>query len=466
VSRIGLVVHGQPPELVGGTERLVADLARSLAAAGETVEVFSGSIEWREHFEVVRDTSGPVPVVRVHRHDLFFERWDKLHDPFVERAYLEWIDDFRPDLVHIHHWARLTTTLVQAAADRGVPAVLSLHDLFASCPRYHRVKQDMSFCTQAPSPDVCRGCAPSWSFQADAELDGSISVFVAELRAEVARAAALLAPTEGHGRRVLGWLGLSRDVLALPPGGSVVPAPATRPLGDRQGQAGDPLRVGLFGHLHPLKGVGVALDALVAAGPDAPLALEIWGAAPDAAIESELKQRAAGLDVTWHGSYEPGDLSGADIDAVMLPSLCSESYSFALDEAGALGVPIVASDLGALADRATARVKLVPRGDGGAFATALLALADDPDERDRMRSAPGPQRIDAAEHLARLTAVYDEVREAPRPKSRPVDPLQLAQREHLFALREAGLKELLRSEGWEAILAQRQAEIDALRSRL
>ena len=124
MSRIGLVVHGHPPVMVGGTERLVAGLARALVSAGETVEVFCGSIEWRSRFEVVRDDAGPVPVTRVHRSDLFFERWDKLHNPFVERAYGDWLDAFRPDLVHVHHWARLTTTLVSTAADHGIPAVL------------------------------------------------------------------------------------------------------------------------------------------------------------------------------------------------------------------------------------------------------------------------------------------------------------------------------------------------------
>ncbi|HVQ24200.1 MAG TPA: glycosyltransferase, partial [Planctomycetota bacterium] len=162
MSRIGLVVHGQPPELVGGTERLVAELAAALAARGETVEIFSGSIEWRPAFEVVRDASGPVPVVRVHRHDLFFERWDKLHDPFVERALRRWLDEFRPDVVHVHHWARLTTTVVATCKAAGVPVVLTLHDLLASCPRYHRVKADLSFCEVPPSPEACRHCAPRW----------------------------------------------------------------------------------------------------------------------------------------------------------------------------------------------------------------------------------------------------------------------------------------------------------------
>ena len=465
MSKIGLVVHGQPPELVGGTERQVAALAELLADAGHELQIFSGSIEWRPEFEVVELLDGRVPIQRVHRNDLFFERWDKVHDPFVERAYLDWLDDFQPDLVHVHHWARLTTTLVQVAADRGVPTVLSLHDLFSSCPRYHRVKEDLSFCSEAPSAAACARCAPRWTFQGDGEIDASLTMFVSELRAEVSRAALLIAPTEGHGQRVLGWLGLSRDVVALPPAGSTVGAAATRPLGDRRAHGDEPMRVGVFGHLHPLKGVGVVLDALAALGPGAPLALEIWGEAPDPATDQDLRGRAGEAKVTWHGAYEPADLSGAGVDVVILPSLCAESYAFTLDEAGALEVPIVASDLGAHADRATERVLLVPRGDSQALGQALLALASDPDERTRRRLAPAPARIDGAEHLSQLEALYAQVLRAPAPPIVERDDLHLAQREHLFALREAGLGELLRSEGWEALLAARQAEIDELRSR-
>ena len=41
----------------------------------------------------------------------------------------------------------------------------------------------------------------------------------------------------------------------------------------------------------------------------------------------------------------------------------------------------------------------------------------------------------------------------------------LSQREHAFLLREAGLHELLRSEGWEDVVARLQAENEALRRR-
>jgi glycosyltransferase involved in cell wall biosynthesis len=472
VSRIGLVVHGQPPELVGGTERLVAELAAALAARGEQVEVFTGSIEWRPAFAVVRDTSGAVPVVRVHRHDLFFERWDKLHDPFVERALLAWLAEFRPDVVHVHHWARLTTTLVASCKAAGVPVALTLHDLLASCPRYHRVKADLSFCEVPPSPEACRHCAPRWRFQGDAEIDASVSAFVRELREEVAAADLVLAPTAGHAERVLGWLGLRRPVTVLAPAGGVSLRPAARPLGRAAASREQPLRVGVFGHLHPLKGVEVLLDAQAALTRPESVELHVWGEAPVAAMGEALAARAGGRRVVWHGRYKPEDLSGAPIDVAALPTLCAESYSFALDEAAALDVPIVATDLGALADRATPRIALFPRADAAALAQLLERLARDGDERQRMAAAPAPVRIGMDAHLDALLPLYRGLIAGRAQRTagaataaRPHDERSLAQREHAFQLREAALHELLRSEGWEDVVGRLQSENEALRRR-
>lgn len=456
--RLGLVVHGQPPELVGGTERLVAGLGADLAAAGHEVEIFSGSIEWRPELEVVRDERGAVPVVRVHRQDLFFERWDKLEHPGVERALRAWLDAFAPELVHVHHWARLTSHVVDVARSTGRPVVASLHDLFASCPRYHRVKADLSFCSEAPGPDVCRACAPRWTFQRDAEIDAQLDAFVADLRADVAQADALVAPTAGHGARVLAWMGLERPVHVIAPPGSAVPRPAVRPLGERAARAGDPLHVGVFGHLHPLKGVEVLLDAHgLLARPDL-VHVHVWGRAPTDADDAALRARARG-PTTWHGGYAPEDLAGAPIDAAVLPTLCAESYSFALDEAASLEVPILATDLGACADRATARIALVPRADARALAAALERLAADAARRAAMRAAAPPATSDRISQRRAHEALYASVLAAPPPPVRPLDEDGLRRRERAFMLREHGLHELLRSEGWEAVVADLQRRL-------
>jgi hypothetical protein len=99
--------------------------------------------------------------------------------------------------------------------------------------------------------------------------------------------------------------------------------------------------------------------------------------------------------------------------------------------------------------------------------------------------------VSAAQHLRQLQPVYDRLlaarpaakgqspesgaaeRPEPGAAERPepgaaehiAEALALDRREHAFTLREAGLRELLRSEGWEDVVAGLQAEIAALRAR-
>ncbi len=449
MTRVGLVVHGQPPELVGGTERLVADVAAELARRGHEVAILSGSIAWEAAFRVADDAAGPVAVRRLHRDDLYFERWDKIENPRVERAYLDWLDEFRPEVVHVHHWARLTTTLVRRAHERGLPVAASLHDLLPSCPRYHRVKADLSFCEQPPGPEACRRCAPRWTFQQDEEIDAQLVRFVAELRAELSAADLLLAPTEGHAERLLRWMGLRLPVTALAPAGGSLPAPAAPPLAGRAASANAPLRVCAFGHLHPLKGVEVLLDAQAALPDPALVELHVWGASPTPEMDAALRARAGSRAVVWHGAYGPADLSGAPIDVVVLPTLCAESWSLALDEAAALGVPILATDLGALADRATPRMALFPRGDARALAAHLQRLAPDPAARAAMSRAPGPASSSLSRHVDALAEHYARLTRRPRAARAPSAAAQaarLAEQEAAFARREAAWHEGLRSE--------------------
>src|SRR6185295_19604791 len=113
----------------------------------------------------------------------------------------------------------------------------------------------------------------------------------------------------------------------------------------------------------------------------------------------------------------------APIDVAVLPTLARESYSFILDEAVRLGVPILASDAGALAERATGRVALFRRNDPADLATKLDQLADDPTRIDRMRAAPPPATLTFAEHVRRLEEICIAVIDDGAPPAPPNDDL-------------------------------------------
>ncbi len=190
---------------------------------------------------------------------------------------------------------------------------------------------------------------------------------------------------EEAGRR-LRRHGLSGQLAVVPLGVDLsLFEPAERPP-PRQ-----PLRVGYVGRLVPHKGVEVLLDA-VASEPD--LTLRVIGDGPE---RDDLRARAECPDlagrVTFAGFRSYGELRALyrDLDVVAVPSLETptwvEQFCRVAVEAMASGVPVVASDSGALPEVVGAAGLLVPPGDAQALRTALIRLLRKPDCWTELRRA-------------------------------------------------------------------------------
>jgi glycosyltransferase involved in cell wall biosynthesis len=101
-------------------------------------------------------------------------------------------------------------------------------------------------------------------------------------------------------------------------------------------------------------------------------------------------------------------------DVFCLPSR-HEGLPVALMEALALGLPVVATRVGGVAELVTDGVDavLVPAGEPDALADALVALAQDPARRAAMRRA-ACERADALDATASVRAIEAVYREAVR----------------------------------------------------
>lgn len=461
--RIALVCHGYPPELVGGTERYVAALARELVRRRHEVVVFAGSIEWREQLQVARGEVDGVVVERVHRDDLYFDRWDKGYHPGVSAAWDAFLDRHRPQVVHLHHWIRLSTDLVTIAAVRGVPTVITAHDLYPSCPRVFRLVGDDGdqACERPMGPEPCTGCVPRWRFQSDAEIARLVGVYRADMRAELALSRVVIAPTAGHGEFLRRMLDFAAVPIRNIPHGTLAPVirrPVPEPAAAR-------LEVACWSHLHPLKGAHVLLAAARRCARPERLRIHLLGAAVDPVYEQRLRGLAAGLDVVFHGAFEPADLQTLPMAVAVLPSLCRESYSFIFDEAVRLGVPIVAAATGALRERANGRVLLFERNDPQDLARRLDQLVADPDLLRSMRAAPAPRLLEFEDHVDQLLPVYAEAIGLGAPE---VDRLALScdRLIELWRRREEAFRELVRIERWEDVVAEQQRRIAELEQAL
>ncbi len=463
--KLALVLHGYPPELLGGTESAVRELAHGLAHAGHEVVVVAGTLRHEQGFRrsLELDDPGrgaaPIRVHRIHRADLYFDHWQKSGSARASLAFRDVLREERPELVHVHHWIRLSRDLVHRAALERIPAVVTLHDLWSTCLVTFRVKPESGeFCEAKLAPSPCLRCAaqvpprtPWLSFEAQgvALLERS-----ADLARELELARAVLAPTAAHAAAVLRYLGLAHERLEVRvvPNGRDLGLRARAPLAE-PGASGK-LVLGAWGHLYRLKGADTLLRAVRALRDPTRVAVQFAGGEPDPAFARELRGLAQGLDVTFHGPYASAELDRHPVSAVhafVSGTKAHESYGLVLDEAVALGLPLVLPRSGAYAERlqeGQGALFYAP-GDERALAAVLQRLLEQAGLLAQLRGAlPAPSAFtpSVADNVRAHLALYDEaLRAGPRDDVRAV-----SERERIWQAHEdAWGRELARRTGEE-----------------
>ncbi len=354
----------------GGTERVLFDLEDGLRARGHEVAVFAcehpdnRASEWSRYFVGRRDYDRPGPIDRV-RHAL-----GTVYDLGARRALGRLLDDFRPDVAHLHNvYHQLSPSVLDALRSRDVPTVMTLHDYKLACPVY-RLFRDGEICTKCVGTEWplwvgVHGCsrgsrAESWLLALESTVhrmrrsyERGVSVFVSPSRflADVVRKQGI------PSRRIR----VIRN------------APRHRPpVADPGARAPRP-RVLYAGRISPEKGV----DLLIEAARGVPeVEVRVAGTGADAkrlgAASSDL------ANVRWLGHLGPEDLEAerAAAWAVAVPSRWYENAPLSVIEAFCSGRPVLAADHGGLVEMVEPEVNgwRIPPGDVEAWSEALRRL--------------------------------------------------------------------------------------------
>jgi glycosyltransferase involved in cell wall biosynthesis len=162
---------------------------------------------------------------------------------------------------------------------------------------------------------------------------------------------------------------------------NAVGAPKWRTLGERPNLPADGYTL-FVGTLEPRKNVGVLLDAyerLLHRQPDAPDLVLAGGASPDAAAWLERIGHPPLAGHVRHVGYVPEDererlYAGARV--LVLPSL-DEGFGLPVLEAMSAGIPVVASNRGALPEVTAGAADLVEPEDADGLACALERVLTD-----------------------------------------------------------------------------------------
>ena len=426
--KVCLVTHQFLPDHRSGVEIYTHRLAGALKALGVEVMVYTTrkDLSRREGSLIEEEWEG-VPVRRVVR-NLFHEDFTKtFDDPLAEHLFeTHVLEDFRPDLVHVHHLLHHSLGLPERAQKKAVPVLFTLHDYWLECPRFGQfLRVDGQLCSSA-DPGNCAPClsASPWRnppklarvstalrlLRQATSLDLQAPLqhlwrkrkgkrghpFFADIPAAPGLEAALvtrkrqvlerlvpavdrfLSPSEFLIQKMVAF-GLPRDRMQKQPLG----IPRTR---DAVSQIRDlpagPLRFGYLGSVLPPKGVHVLLDAWEKFGKEAPPGSSLsihGGSGSDPVYGEKIRSRGQRMGVPVCGGYGPGEIGGLlqGLDVLVVPSLWYENSPVTILDARVRGIPCLVSDLGGMKELVPEPRLRFAMGDAGALSDRMRSLVEE-----------------------------------------------------------------------------------------
>jgi GT2 family glycosyltransferase/glycosyltransferase involved in cell wall biosynthesis len=241
--------------------------------------------------------------------------------------------------IEIQHFLHLDARVIEAVRSLG-PYETVIHDYAWICPRVTLIDGSGRYCGE-PSLVTCEACVK----RNGSELPESISV--ADLRERSAQwlrqARRVLAPSADTAARIQKYVDV--DVVVEPH--TTMPAPA--PIAARP-SAGAVIRVALIGAIGDHKGYRVLRDcARDAQARGLPLEFVVIGHTQN---DGALLKTGNVFITGRFGDGEVAHLLRRERpDMIFMASVWPETWSYVLDDALAARLPVVAFDLGAIAER-------------------------------------------------------------------------------------------------------------------
>ncbi|HEY3346078.1 MAG TPA: glycosyltransferase family 4 protein [Nitrospirota bacterium] len=461
--RILHVVHGFPPIDRAGAETYTYQLCREQAKRHE-VFVYTRTLDRaREQYDEYDELVDGIRVRRIVNNFSDLDSFEKDYiNRNVEMRFEKYLEELKPDIVHVQHMVGLSSTIAHIVRKNGIPMVATVHDYWMICPRVQLVDAFGDICEGpreghrctlicstrfwAPSP-VITG-TPLWRFLKKVtpqpvqrfikyrilgaprkpvmKIDGPAPVSpeervaipedlfnielmkynfrVQSFRGILNKMDAVIAPSEFVRRKFIDF-GVYPDKVA-----TVYHGIPRNGLDRAKTPSGGKVRFGYLGTILKHKGLDILLDAFrsLPAGK-AELHVHGFGIEGEEEYIRGLKGKVSGLEAYFHGPYNQEDLPGvlSGIDVVVVPSTWYETFNIVAREAVLSGCPVIASAVGALPEfiEDGRNGFLFEPGNPSELALRMGRFIEEPDLLANMRSGEAGIK-DMTEHALEIESIY------------------------------------------------------------
>jgi glycosyltransferase involved in cell wall biosynthesis len=356
--KVLVISHAHPDFSVGGAEIAAYNLFRALDRKSGISEVT---------FLARTDHNSIAPGMIMVRRDKEYlwrqdvQDWFRLRTAFpgmLTTTFREFLLSKSPDVVFAHHFAGMGVEILKEIR-RTLPhcrLVLTLHEYMSICLRNGQmVKNTTKRLCYRESPEDCHICFPEYSPQ-----DFWMRKHYIQRHFECVDA--FISPSEFLKSRYVDW-GIPQEHIFVIENGqptfdsATSGSPTTR----------DRVRFGFFGQITEYKGADLLLHALhqVPKQVRAQMVVEIHGANLEQQgkwlqdlIEKLRTPLIAEGCLRWVGPYEPRELFRrmSKVDWVVIPSIWWENSPMVIQEAFCCRRPVIAANIGGMAEKVTDRV--------------------------------------------------------------------------------------------------------------
>ena len=374
--RVLIAVHGFPPTHSAGAERRAERMAHWFQKQNHHVEVFAiESLSATETRLESRTQDG----FTVHRlsynaqanEDPFINFYDS---PTVGEKIREVLDKGPFDVMHIVSGYLMGRPAIEAAHEYGIPIVLTLTEYWFLCSRLNLVQATGTLCNGPETVEKCTRClmeakrryrlpsqaAPKlmdWLWPGLHKTPVTNKTMLAvQRRQDVLQKAlssvqTIISPSQylidkfsEFGFDTSRFLFVRQGLASYPNG-----QPAWRPSPDGC------LRIGYMGQIKEHKGVDLLVDAVMELHDSGEnISLDLWGNETESPLYTKaLQTRSANHEqIHWNGLYTGSKMWDilAGLDVVVVPSRWHENSPNVILEAFKMGVPVVATNLGGMAE--------------------------------------------------------------------------------------------------------------------
>jgi glycosyltransferase involved in cell wall biosynthesis len=386
------VIHGFPPYNIAGSELYTYNLARELAREDEVYVFHRIDDRNLKEYEIIYRAFDGLKVYVINntlKCRYTFEQTYK--NDMIGTKFGELLDEIRPYIVHFGHLLNLSTTLIRETKKRDIPSVFTLHDFWLACPRGQLLKRDLTIC-DGPEESVCTQCmaaklAMKKSIRYTVEAvrkrlpnleNGTFLGNILEKFYQHYSKTFLLLKNKETKNQILKRMIHIKELYSLV---DVFIAPCNFLLGkfldfgiprhkmihcdhgfntslfDNSPKVpSKKVRFGYTGTFIPSKGLHVLLRAFnEIESPNTELRIHGKFVPYDAEFNdypSFLRSLSKKDNVLWLGQYENKNIAEilAEIDVLVLPSIWYENSPLVIREAFMGGVPVIASNIGGMAE--------------------------------------------------------------------------------------------------------------------